>query len=371
MKYKVTHLTSAHPRYDIRIFLKMCSSLAKEGYVVNLVVADGKGDEIKNGVNIFDTGEKAKGRIERMTKTVKSVYEKATKLDSDVYHLHDPELIPVGVKLKESGKLVIFDAHEDLPKQLKSKPYLNVFLRNFLPIAFSLYEQYVFRKFDALIGATASITTKLKKINSNSFTINNYPILGELSPDNNSIWNNRSNEVCYLGGIAEIRGIKQVIASLPYAENVTLNLAGRFSEKWVEEEVKSWPSWGQVNELGFINRDEAAKVLGRSKAGIVTFHNYPNHVHAQPNKMFEYMSAGLPIITSNFPMWREVVEGNHCGICVDPLDKHAIADAINYIINNPKEAECMGINAVAAIKNKYNWSVEEQNLFKVYKELLQ
>ena len=370
MRYKLTHITSAHPRYDTRIFLKMCSSLAKENYIINLVVADGEGDEVCNEVNIFDTGVKAKGRIERMTKTVNRVYEKAKELDSDIYHLHDPELIPIGIRLKKLGKVVIFDAHEDLPKQLKSKPYLNVFFRKTLPLVFSLYEQFVFRKFDALIGATSSITNKLKKINSNSFTVNNYPILGELSSASSTTWDVRANEVCYLGGIAEIRGIKQVIASLAETPNIKLNLAGRFSEKHVEEEVKSWEVWNQVNELGFINREEAAKVLGRSKAGVVTFHDYPNHIDAQPNKMFEYMSAGLPIITSNFPMWKDVVEGNNCGICVDPMDSHAIAEAVNYIINNPKEAELMGSNALAAIKHKYNWSVEEQTLFKLYKELL-
>ena len=263
MKYKVTHLTSAHPRYDIRIFLKMCSSLAKENYLVNLVVADGEGDEVCNEVNIFDTGAKAKGRIERMTKTVNRVYEKAKELDSDIYHLHDPELIPIGVRLKKLGKVVIFDAHEDLPKQLKSKPYLNVFFRKTLPLVFSVYEQFVFRKFDALIGATPSITKKLRKINSNSLTVNNYPILGELSSALSTKWDARANEVCYLGGIAEIRGIKQVIASLAETPNIKLNLAGRFAEKHVEQEVKSWKVWSQVNELGFINREEAARVLAK------------------------------------------------------------------------------------------------------------
>lgn len=369
MVKKVVHLTSAHPRYDIRIYSKMCCSLIRS-YEVSLVVADGLNDELTNaGVRVYDVGAN-KGRLSRMINTTRDVYKKALLLNADVYHLHDPELIPTGLKLKKKGFKVIFDAHEDLPKQLKSKPYLNPILRKLLPTIFDVYERFALKKFDALVGATPSITEKLAKINPNSYNINNYPILGELNIASSSDWNAKLNEVCYLGGIAEIRGIKEVIASLTDAPLARLNLAGRFSEAHVENDVKTWDAWQQVNQLGFIDRKEAAEVLARSKAGIVTFHAYPNHIDAQPNKMFEYMSAGVPIITSNFPMWKEVVEGNQCGICVDPLDNKAIASAINYIIENKEEAQKMGENGLRAVNEKYNWAAEEKTLFMMYKEVL-
>ncbi|WP_335909115.1 glycosyltransferase [Shewanella indica] len=367
---KVVHLTSVHLRDDIRIFIKMCTSLASENYKISLVVADGNGDELINDISIIDVGKKSDSRIKRMTDTVSKVYKAAINLNADIYHLHDPELIPIGLKLKKNGFKVIFDAHEDLPKQLRSKPYLNPFFRKLLPIFFEVYEKFALKKFDALVGATPSITEKLAKINPNSYNINNYPILGELNTGASSYWDAKLNEVCYLGGIAEIRGIKEVIASLIDAPLARLNLAGRFSEAHVESDVKTWDAWQQVNQLGFIDRKEAAEVLARSKAGIVTFHEYPNHVDAQPNKMFEYMSAGLPIITSNFPMWKEVVEGNQCGICVDPLDSKAIASAINYILENKEEAQRMGENGLKAVNEKYNWAAEEKTLFKMYKEVL-
>ncbi|MFA5233462.1 MAG: glycosyltransferase family 4 protein [Sulfurimonas sp.] len=368
MSIKITHLTSAHARYDTRIFLKMCSSLATcKEYDVSLVVADGKGDEVKNGVSIVDVGAKTGGRISRMTTTVKKVFQKAKELGSDIYHFHDPELIPIGLKLKKLGFKVIFDAHEDLPKQLLGKPYLNKPTKIILSYGFELYEKYACKKFDYIITATPYIRDKFLKINKKSCDINNFPILGELS--NDIPWSQKKDEVCYVGGIAQIRGIKEVVKAMGLTKNIKLNLVGAFSQKDVEDKVKNYDGWKNVNELGFLGREGVAEVMSYSKAGVVTFHPLPNHIDAQPNKMFEYMSAGLPVIASDFELWREIVEGNSCGICVDPLKPNGIAKAIEHIIAHSKEAKLMGQNGKKAVLEKYNWGVEEQKLFRVYEDL--
>ena len=366
-KTKITHLTSVHARYDTRIFIKECSSLTKvENYDVSLIVADNKGDEFKNGVSIYDVG-KLQGRINRIRKTTKNVLQKAIELDSDIYHLHDPELIPIGLKLKKLGKKVIFDAHEDVPKQLLSKPYLNNFLLSILSKFFAKYEEVTCSKFDYIISATPNIRDKFLRFNPNGLDIKNFPILDEL---NNEVkWEERKNEACYIGGITESRGIKEIIKSIQYLDGVKLNLAGNFIEKDVEEEVKRYDEWKDVNELGFLNRDEIAEVLSSSKVGLVTLHPLISYQEALPIKMFEYMVAGIPVVSSNFLLWKEIVEGNNCGICIDPLNSKEIENAIKYIVNNPKEAEQMGKNGKKAVLEKYNWGIEEQKLYTLYKEL--
>ncbi len=366
---KIVHMTSVHPRHDIRIFLKQCRSLSKEGYSVTLIVADGKGDETRDGVSIIDAGATIGGRLSRMLGTTKRVYAEALKIDADLYHLHDPELLPVALKLKLKGKKVIFDSHEDYPGDINTKAYIRPFFRKIISKTFYVFETFVCTRLDHVVAATPGIEEKFRRDGCKSTAINNYPLLEELSellP-----WDPNKKQVCYIGAMTSIRGLPELVTAMQQVKTGTqLALAGEFIDAATEELCTESGGWKFVDNLGFVSRDRVREVMGASIAGIVTFLPAPNHIDAQPNKMFEYMSAGIPIIASHFPLWRSIIESNNCGICVDPSSPSEIATAIDYCATNPEEARIMGERGRSAVLDTYNWDSQVGSLVTVYRNLL-
>lgn len=365
-KVKICHFSSAHPSTDVRVFHKECSSLSSAGFDVHLVVAN-EGDSEKNGVRVHGVVSEGNSRIFRFVKTSRSVYKKALEIDATIYHFHDPELLPFALKLKRKGKRVIYDIHEDVPKTILAKFWINKYLRKSVSFCFRKYENYVASKLDFLFTATETISKRFILVNKNTITINNYPLLSELVEVTN--WESKKREVCYIGAITKIRGIEELVEGVYKSNDVILNLAGAFDQLTFEQHLKSLPSWKSVNDFGLVDRSATRSIMQDSKIGMVTFLPVPNHVDAQPNKMFEYMSAGIPVVGSFFPLWKDILEVNKCGICIDPENSDEIAKAIDLLLNDDVLAKQMGENGRKAVIEKYNWSVEEEKLIHIYRQL--
>lgn len=365
---KIAHLTSAHSRNDTRVFLKQCRSIATAGHNIFLVVADQHKDEVIDGVQIRSVGAPS-SRWSRLWVSTDLVFQRACELDCDIYHLHDPELLRVGLKLKRLGKKVVFDSHEDVPKQILSKHYIPVFLRRLISTMVARYERFACSRFDAVVAATPTIREKFSKINSRTIDVCNFPLLNELvsiSPQAHS----KRDSVVYVGGISEERGIVEVVAAMEHLQcGARLLLGGRFSRLETKRDVSRMAGWQRVDELGFLDRDGVRNALSQSFAGLVALHATPNHLESLPIKMFEYMSAGIPVVASSFPLWRQIIEGNDCGLCVDPTSPDAIAKALDSLAADPDRAEQMGKNGRTAVLEQYNWSVEEAKLLTLYAAL--
>jgi len=365
--YSVCHITSVHPAFDVRIFHKECTSVARAGYKTVLIATDCEAC-IKSGVFIKSVSHRRGGRVKRIFLTAWRVYRKGVAENADLYHFHDPELLPFGFLLKVRGKKVIYDAHENVPEDILAKDWIPRPFRRLIYSLVKFLENWIAKRLDCVVAATPSIYNRFKVQNCNVVNVNNYPIIGELlfNGNNNSI---TSNSICYVGAIDEYRGIREMVAAV-YKSGMILLLAGDFSPKALRDEIVKIEGWHHVKEFGRVSRREVAQIFRESIAGLVIFHPGPNHTDSQPNKLFEYMSANLPIIASNFPLWKEIIEGNQCGICVDPLNLEEISNAIKWIHENPTKAAEMGKNGYRAVVDKYNWDFESKKLLNLYSHLL-
>jgi len=365
MNYKICHLTSVHKEGDSRIFHKECKSLVKAGIDVNLVVA-GAIDKQVDGVKIFGVEEVEGNRLIRMTKTVNKVFEKALEVNADIYHLHDPELLLIAGKLKRNGKKVIYDSHEDLPRQILEKRYIPSFARKMISRCIEILENKKAAKIDGVITATENINNRFLKINKNSVNINNFPIIEEFDFHDN--WDKKENAVCYIGAIYHTRGVFELINSLEKTD-IKIHLAGNYNSPNLRENLAKLKGWKNVIEWGFCGRDKINEILKLSKAGIVTLNATESYKVALPVKMFEYMASGIPVVASDFPLWKNIIQESESGICVNPFDIEAIKNAISELLENTEKSKEMGRKGRNAVENKYNWDNEAEKLLKFYTEL--
>ena len=358
---KVCHMTSVHESTDDRIFLKECVSLAKAGYDT-YQVAYGESFE-KDGVKTIGLGKRASGRIKRILVSSRKVYQEALKIDADIYHVHDPELLPYARKLKKKNKIVIYDSHEDVPRQVMAKEWIPVACRKMISIIYEKYEKGIARKLDCVITATPHIQQVFERYGAKAYAVRNYPLLQDIHGENDD-YIERNNFACYAGGITEIRGITDIVKAIKCSSGQLL-LAG-FIEEEYQRELELLPGYKKTKLLGFLNRKQIGEMYNRSKVGVAVLRKTPNHVNALAIKLFEYMAAGIPIVCSNFPLWVEIVGENGCGICVEPENIEDIKKAIDFIFENPEAGKKMGDKGKQIVKEKYNWEKEESKLLKLY-----
>lgn len=363
---RVVHMTSVHPRNDVRILLKECRSLAADGFEVTLIVADGHGPETRDGVKIVDAGARSSGRAGRALLTAARVYRIARAMRAPIYHFHDPELIPWGVLLRFGGARVVYDAHENLPHDILAKRYLPAAARWALSGIVNPLELLAARALGSVVAATPDIEARFRSVALHP-GVYNFPLDGELAQPGE--WRGRQAQACYIGGISVDRGVRQMVEAARHCA-ARIVLAGPLWDGLTLEAARQLPGWAQVDYRGQIGRAEVAALMGASRVGLVTFQPTSGNVNALPNKLFEYMSAGIPVVAADFPGWRAIVEGTQCGLCVDPRDPVAIAAAIDRLTQDEEYAARCGRNGIEAVARHYNWSTQARKLADLYRRLL-
>lgn len=369
---KICILTSAHSSFDERIFHKEAKTLVKAGYGVVLIARHNKKEETVDGVRIVPLPT-PKNRFERMTKVVWKLFRLALKEKASVYHFHDPELIPVGMALKLLGKKAIYDVHELVFLSIEDKAWLgSKFLRKACQLAYLFMERISVRIFDHLILAEDDYENYYKRTHKGfcKYTIiRNYPILSLIK---NAPFlahaDKRKSVIIYAGGLAKVRGIKEIIQAMEFVKDkARLWLLGEWESEKFRKDCEALEGWKYTKYLGFVPLSKVYEYIKVADIGVSILYPIENYITSLPVKAFEYMACSLPMVMSDFPYWQETFE--KCALFADPYNPKDIADKILYLLDNPDEAKRLGDKGRQLTEEKYNWEAESKKLVGLYEEL--
>jgi glycosyltransferase involved in cell wall biosynthesis len=372
-RIRVAHLSSVHRADDARIFWKECQSLARAGYDVCFVVPGDRefppeGSEVRrDGVNIIVLKRRA-NRLGRMLLMPLDLVRAGLRQNARIFHFHDPELIPLGLLLRMLGHRVIYDVHEDLPRAILYKEWIPPTLRGAAAFIAGMVEWVAGRALSGVVAATPVIARRFPV--RRTAVVQNFARLSELLPLDGIPYAKR-RVVAYLGTITAARCAVEVVEAIAKVERfpeLSLVMVGPAAPSLVGE-LSGLPGWSRVEYRGVQDRCGVGRLLGEARMGLVLYHPMQAYIDAQPVKLFEFMAAGIPVISADFPRFRELVEGAGCGLCVPPRDVAAIASAMEWLFEHPAEAAEMGGRGREFVMGTMNWECEETKLLGFYERI--
>lgn len=371
MPGKVCIITTVHHLFDTRIFHKEAITLASAGYELTLIAQHDK-NEVIDGINIIAL-PKSRNRFYRILLLGWKAYKLALKQNADVYHFHDPEFLPWANRLKKKTKAkVIYDVHEDYITSIKQRKYIPFIFRNLLSAIFNYIEKHYSNKLFKIL-AEKYYEERFPE----GLVILNYPLVSEISKKATDyslmLDKHRHNRAIYTGNVSEDRGALFHADLVKLIPSLHVYIIGKCNQELIKQ---MYERAGSAKDRLYIDGEKFIpfeKILsyysiGGWLAGLAIFPYSKHYYKKELTKFFEYMNAGIPIVASNFPTWKKLIEDNNCGICVDPKDTSSIKEAIIFLIEHPDKAKLMGQNGKKLIKEKYNWELESKKLLNLYKK---
>ena len=361
----VLHVSSAHRASDGRIARKEAAALSAAGYDVTVLALErAEGTVLPEGPRFIEYAVPA-SRVRRFFLRLPWLLGYCLRHRFAVYHLHDPDLIVVGFLLKLAGRRVVYDVHEAYPMVILDRHWIPAFLRPGLSRFWRAMEGGFVRWADLTVAAHIPVAEQYQ--GGRVVTLHNYPIVRDLADDEAPALAERPMRVIHHGDLTEQRGLFTMIEAMEKVA-ADLRLGGSLPQD-LKTRVESMAGMRRGVYLGWLNKQSLAEELSQARVGLVLLHPTHNYTVIRPNKLYEYMAAGLPVVASDFPHWREVVVPADCGLLVDPLDTAAIARAIDHLLSHPEEAAAMGARGRAAVLARYNWQAEKAQLIAAYDAL--
>ncbi|MGD9994164.1 MAG: glycosyltransferase [Salinivirgaceae bacterium] len=369
----ICHLTSVHPPFDIRIFYKECVSLARAGYQTSLIAPIGE-ETIKNGVRVVPI-KLPENRLLRILIAPFRMFRLAIQQKAAIYHFHDPELMLTGILLRLAGKKVLYDIHENNRLNILDKEYLGTFFKSVFYWGYLWFEKLAILFYHQLVLALSEETYRQYYSEKKSTVVLNFPLYKDIIIKNSDIKANI--RFVYAGVVHPTRGVVFMIELIARLNekglNASLDLVGAIRPDGFFEEIqklsKDYHITEKVNIHGFVDAPDVSKYLAGADFGLVFLYPYLRYKEALPTKIFEYMQQGLPVITNDFPLYKNYVEEMQTGICIDIEKLDEAINRILLLLDNPNSCQQMAQNGIELTQNRFNWSTQEAKLLELYASL--
>ena len=368
--YDIAHVTTAHPCDDTRIYSKYCLSTKHSGFRVLLIAPRKYTGGVEREIDVDVQFLRVRTRLLRMLLNPLDAFVKAIRSRAKIIHVHDPELVPITLLLKALGRKVFYDVHEDLVGQTYQKDYVAAGFKGAVASFCSVVQKVGCVVADEVISANSHIDARL---GGGTTMVFNYSMLSEFRQLMDSeLSGKKENLLFYVGAISRARGAVEMIQGFKLFNKSgawKFCIAGGVTDRGLLEEMEALAEGEQIELAGPMERSKVLDRLAVAKAGVVLYLPGPNHTESCPNKLFEYIAAGIPVIASNFDSWKAIVEEEECGVVVDPEDPDSIAKGLHKLLEKSDMVE-MGKSGQSAVRRLYNWESQFASVEMLYRKYL-
>lgn len=366
-KIRILHASTAHPPHDPRLVYRVMPSLADDYKLIALIPDGPQG--LVDGIRYLRLPFYRRV-LTRFLRSHYLVLWHALRLRPSLLHIYDPELLPVAYLLQLLFRFpVIYEVHENLYKKMEGKALSQGRL---LTRFFAWFDAIARQRFYLIFTEHGYLDTYSKLAKPHA-VVYNYPLLPSLEPFRQPYAPDyQKPRFFYIGWMSFERAFDTIMAGLALLKqrypNFEIHLFGE--RTFTDADLEQLPGFSVVrNNLhfyGYTSQQSALPYAAHATAGLALLKPVDDHTESYTTKMFEYMALELPVITSDFPLYRDVVERHGCGFCISPYDPVQLADALIYLIEHPDEARAMGQRGRRAVESEYNWSSEAQKLRTFY-----
>ncbi|WP_181421221.1 glycosyltransferase [Curtobacterium sp. MCSS17_011] len=370
--FDVLHVSSAHPWTDVRVHQREAASAAAIGYRTGLIAVARQGErrdphwtvpDEQTGVSVRRITRRP--RLRRILVSSLQVITLALRTSAPVVHLHDPELLWAVPVLRLAGRKVVYDAHEDLPDQVRGKEYLRGGRRTAAIVLAHVLVRVACGS-DRVIAATPVVARRFPArkttVVRNLPRVRAHDLGTELA---------RAPRAVYLGSHSRDRGLEALCAIADIPERTwELVTAGPVEHGGHRAAFDELVRAGAIDHRGVLHPTDARNLLLECRVGLLPLRPTPAYRTSIPTKLFEYMAAGLAVVATDVPFWRELLAGVDCVTWVPADDVTALAEAVGRYMDDPDLAVAHAGAGRDAVVETLRWEIDEPALLAVYADLL-